>query len=300
MDIGIIGLGRMGLNMAVRLTRGGHRVVGTNLDVERIREAESLGVTGADSVSDLVAKLPSPRIVWMMIPVGKPVDDTVAELKGLLGRGDVLVDGGNSNWEDSKRRATELAELGIEYLDVGTSGGVWGLENGYALMVGGKRAPVEELAPIFSTLAPPEGWGRVGPSGAGHYSKMIHNAIEYGLLQAYAEGFEILDESEYEFDFEKLSHLWNHGGVIRSWILELAELAFAEDPKLTQIADHVDDSGMGRWTAIESINRGVPAPVTVLSLMARFRSRQEQSFSGKVVAALRKQFGGHAVKKSSG
>ena len=300
MELGIIGLGRMGITMAVRLTRGGHRVVGTNRDVKRIREAEGLGVIGTNSYSQLVEKLSAPRLVWMMIPVGKPVEDTISELKDLLASGDVLVDGGNSNLEDSKRRAIELEGLGIEYLDVGTSGGVWGLENGYALMVGGKRDPVERLAPIFTTLAPPEGWGRVGPSGAGHYSKMIHNAIEYGMLQAYAEGFEILDKSEYEFDFEKLAHLWNHGGVVRSWILELAELAFAEDPKLDTIADYVDDSGMGRWTAIESINRGVPAPVTVLSLMTRFRSRQEQSFSGKVVAALRKQFGGHAVKKASG
>jgi 6-phosphogluconate dehydrogenase len=298
MELGIIGLGRMGLNMAIRLQRDGHRVVGTNRDVGQIKKAEEHGIIGADSLKEMIGKLSKPRVIWLMIPVGKPIDDTLDELEPLLESGDIVVDGGNSNYKDTVRRAGVLAERGIDYVDSGTSGGVWGLENGYALMIGGKKRPVEKLTPLFKTLAPPEGWAHVGASGAGHFSKMVHNGIEYGMLQAYAEGFEILHDSDYDFDLGQLSHIWNHGGVVRSWLLELAELAFQEDPKLDGLTDHMDDSGMGRWTAQEAIDRGIPAPVISLSLMTRFRSRQEQSFSGKVVAALRKQFGGHAVKRS--
>jgi 6-phosphogluconate dehydrogenase len=299
MELGIIGLGRMGLNMAIRLHRDGHRVVGTNRDTKQIREAEKQGIIGAENLEQLVGRLDAPRVVWLMIPVGKPVDETLDQLVPMLARGDVVVDGGNSNFKDTMRRAGALSEQGIDYIDSGTSGGVWGLENGYALMIGGRDEPVQRLSPIFQTLAPPEGWAHVGPSGAGHFAKMVHNGIEYGMLQAYAEGFEILHESDFDFDLGQLSHVWNHGGVVRSWLLELAELAFQEDPKLDKLTDHMDDSGMGRWTAIEAIDQGVPAPVITLSLMARFRSRQEQSFAGKVVAALRRQFGGHAVKRSS-
>jgi 6-phosphogluconate dehydrogenase len=297
MEIGMVGLGRMGLNMSVRLARGGHRVVGTDRGAEAVREAERRGVVGADSLEDLVARLSAPRVVWLMIPVGPPVDEAVAALAGRLGAGDVVVDGGNSHYTDSVRRARALAERGIGFVDCGTSGGVWGLANGYCLMVGGAADPVARLAPAFQTLAPPEGWAHVGGPGAGHFVKMVHNAIEYGLLQAYAEGFEILHDSDYRLDLGRITHLWNQGSVVRSWLLELAERAFAENPTLAGIGDAVDDTGMGRWAAEECVARAIPAPVLLHSLLARFRSRQEESFAGQVVAALRQQFGGHAVHK---
>ncbi len=295
MELGVVGLGRMGLNMAVRLTRGGHRVVATNRSLEKVREAERLGVIGADSLDLLLSRLTPPRVVWLMVTVGKPVDDFVTALAERLGAGEIVVDGGNSHYTDSARRARLLAERGIAFVDCGTSGGVWGLEKGYCLMVGGEPEPVARLAPALGTLAPPEGWARVGGPGAGHFAKMVHNAIEYGLLEAYAEGFEILHDSGYGFDLGRLAHLWNQGSVVRSWLLELAERAFGENPTLAGIGDAVDDTGMGRWAAEECVSRALPAPVILLSLLTRFRSRQEESFAGKVVAALRQQFGGHAV-----
>ncbi len=298
MEVGMVGLGRMGLNMSIRLARAGHVVHGTARTAEGVREAERHGVRGAASLADLVDRLPAPRIVWLMIPVGDPVESAVQELSGRLSPGDAVVDGGNSYFKDTVRRAACLASQGIAYVDSGTSGGVWGLERGYCLMIGGERPAVERLSPILTALAPPEGWRHVGPSGAGHFVKMVHNAIEYGMLQAYAEGFELLHDSDYPFDLAAIAGLWNRGGVVRSWLLELAERALREDPGLEKIGDFTEDSGMGRWAVQEAVERAVPAPVIALSLMARFRSRQEQSFAGKVVAALRHQFGGHAVRTS--
>ncbi len=299
MDVGFVGLGRMGLNMTLRLLRGGHRVVAFDRGAEAVAKAKEGGAAGAADLAALVAALPAPRALWMMIPAGAPVDDTIAALRPMLGRGDVLVDGGNSNFKDSRRRAADLARDGIHYVDAGTSGGIWGLANGYCMMLGGEAAAVERLRPALDTLAPPEGWQHVGPSGAGHYAKMIHNGIEYGMMQAYAEGFEILHASDYPFDLEKLAHLWNQGSVVRSWLLELAERAFASDPRLEKIRGWVEDSGEGRWTVQEAIDRNVPAEVLTLSLLTRFRSRQDDSFRDRVLAALRNEFGGHAVKAKS-
>jgi len=239
-------------------------------------------------------------VIWMMIPAGDPVDDMINKLLPLLSPGDVLIDGGNSNWKDSVRRAAAVSERGIHYLDVGTSGGIWGLEVGYCLMIGGEEAAFRIVEPAFKSLAPPDGYRLLGPSGAGHFAKMIHNGIEYGMLQAYAEGFEILESSPYEYDLAGLAALWNRGSVVRSWLLELAERAFKEDPHLESIRGYVEDSGEGRWTVFQAIDQDVPAPVLTLSLMTRFRSRQPDSFAAKVVAALRRQFGGHAVKQSGG
>lgn len=297
MDIGFVGLGRMGLNMAVRLRRAGHRVVGTNRGAEPYARARAEGIEVADSVEALVAALPAPRVVWAMIPAGEPVDELVGRLEPLLARGDTLVDGGNSNFKDSKRRATRLAAAGLAFVDCGTSGGVWGLENGYCMMLGGEPAPVARLAPLLDDLAPRDGWRHVGPAGAGHYVKMIHNGIEYGMMQAYAEGFEILHASEYPLDLARIAHLWNQGSVVRSWLLELAGRAFERDPGLERIRGWVADSGEGRWTVFEAIERDVPAEVLTLALLNRFRSRQEDSFRDRVLAALRNEFGGHAVKE---
>jgi len=297
MELGFIGLGRMGLNMTRRLLRGGHRVVAYDRGAAPIEEARAAGATPAATVPDLVAALATPRALWAMIPAGAPVDDLIATLEPLLARGDVLVDGGNSNYKDSRRRHERLAARGVSFVDAGTSGGIWGLENGYCLMVGGDAQSVAELKPALDTLAPPDGWLHAGPSGAGHYSKMIHNGIEYGMMQAYGEGFELLKASDYDYDLAKIAHLWNRGSVVRSWLLELAELAFAKDPALERIRGYVDDSGEGRWTVQEAIDRAVPAEVLTLALMARFRSRQSDSFRDKVLAALRAEFGGHAVRK---
>jgi 6-phosphogluconate dehydrogenase len=296
MDIGFIGLGRMGLNMSIRLRRGGHRVAGFNQDVSKLVEAREHDVETANSVPELLKLLPSPRAIWMMIPAGKPVDDTLDLLLPLLAKGDLVVDGGNSNYKDSRRRHERLAAAGIEYVDCGTSGGIWGLELGYCMMLGGTPAALARLAPVLNTLAPKDGWLHVGPAGAGHYAKMIHNGIEYGMMQAYAEGFEILKASDYPYDLSKLAHLWNQGSVVRSWLLELAERAFAKDPALDKIRGWVEDSGEGRWTVLEAIDRNVPAEVLTLSLLNRFRSRQDDSFRDRVIAALRAEFGGHAVK----
>jgi 6-phosphogluconate dehydrogenase len=295
MRVGMIGLGKMGGNMATRLLRGGHQVVGTARGADSIRELESHGGEGAADVAALVAKLPAPRAIWIMVPAGEPTEAVLAQLMAACAQGDVIIDGGNSYYKDSVRRAGELAAKGLRFLDQGTSGGVWGLTEGYCMMLGGERAAFDLVEPALATLAPADGYRWLGPSGAGHYSKMVHNAIEYGMMQAYAEGFEILRASDYKYDLADLSDLWMHGSVVRSWLLELAGLAFAKDPDLAKLKGVVQDSGEGRWTLAESIDRAVPMPVLALSLQMRFRSRQEDSFAGKVLAALRNEFGGHAV-----
>jgi 6-phosphogluconate dehydrogenase len=299
MQLAMIGLGKMGGNMTERLLRGGHSVVVYDRSAEAIAHSASLGATAANSLEDVVSKLSAPRIVWIMVPAGQPVDDTIAELVKYLQKGDVIIDGGNSNFHDTIRRGKELAAQGIEFMDAGTSGGIWGLQNGYCEMVGGSDAAFALCEPIYKTLAPENGYLHVGPTGAGHYVKMVHNGIEYGLLQAYAEGYEILHaSSEFKLDLAKIAELWNHGSVVRSWLNELAAQAFQRDGDLKDIEGWVADSGEGRWTVQEAIDLDVPAPVITLSLLARLRSRQKDSFSAKVIAALRNEFGGHAVKKA--
>ncbi len=300
MQLAMIGLGKMGGNMTERLLRGGHSVVAYDRSTEAVQKYAKLGATDSQSLADAVKKLTAPRIVWIMVPAGGPVDDTIAELQPTLGEGDIIIDGGNSNFHDTIRRAKALAARGISFIDSGTSGGIWGLENGYCLMVGGEKRAVLRCEPIFKALAPPNGFAHVGPSGAGHYVKMIHNGIEYGLLQAYAEGYEILEASKDfpDFDLHAIAGLWQQGSVVRSWLNELAVRAFEKDPDLDRIKGWVADSGEGRWTVQEAIDLDVPAPVIMLSLLTRFRSRQQDSFSAKVIAALRNEFGGHAVQKS--
>jgi 6-phosphogluconate dehydrogenase len=298
MQIGFVGLGKMGGNMVHRILRDSdHEVVAWNRTPEPIKEAEGHGATGAESLEDLISKLEAPRHVWLMIPAGAPTQDTIQQLYGMLEEGDTIIDGGNSRWSDSKRNGEEAATHGIEFVDVGTSGGVWGLQVGYCMMVGGTEKAVGQLAPILDVLAPPDGWGHMGAHGSGHYVKMVHNGVEYGIMQAYAEGFEIMHASkDYELDMGQISHLWNQGSVVRSWLLELAEAAFgAEGNELADIRGYVSDSGEGRWTVFEAIDSSVPAPVITLSLMQRFSSRQEESYAAQVNAALRNQFGGHAV-----
>jgi len=292
----MIGLGRMGANMTTRLLRGGHQVVVYDRSADAVKRSAAEGATGADSLADLVGKLAPPRTVWIMVPSGKPTDDTVSELLRLLSPGDAIVDGGNSNYKDSQARYALAKAAQIAFIDAGTSGGVWGLANGYCLMVGGDEDAVRRVEPVFTTLAPPNGYAYVGPSGAGHFSKMVHNGIEYGMLAAYGEGFEILEKSGFGYDLHQLAELWLHGSVVRSWLLELAELAFRDDPQLADIRGYVDDSGEGRWTVQAAIDENVPAPVITMALLSRFVSRQPESFSAKVIAALRNQFGGHAVK----
>lgn len=299
MKIGIVGLGKMGANIARRLMQGKHDVVVYNRTPDKTKELEQEGAAGAYDLKQLISKLSAPRLLWLMIPAGKPTDDMIAALTPLLSKGDILIDGGNSHYTDSIRHADALKSQGIHFLDIGTSGGIWGLKEGYCLMIGGEEATFKSVEPILKTLAPPNGYGYMGPSGAGHFVKMIHNGIEYGLLQAYGEGFEILQRSSYPLDLPKIAKLWNQGSVVRSWLLELASDAFNKDPKLEKISGVVEDSGEGRWTAQEAINLGAPAPVISLSLMARFRSRQSESFSAKVVAALRNEFGGHPVVAAS-
>jgi 6-phosphogluconate dehydrogenase len=296
-EIGFVGLGRMGLNMTHRLLRGGHSVVVWDRNSAPIRQAESLGARPVERLEDLVQSLIPPRTIWAMIPAGPPVDEWIATMDPALTKTDLLVDGGNSSYKDSRRRHDALAARELWFVDAGTSGGIWGLENGFCLMVGGEPAAIARLKPALETLAPPQGWMHVGPPGAGHFSKMIHNGIEYGMMQSYAEGFEILKSSEYDYDLAKLAALWNRGSVVRSWLLELAERAFEKDPGLEKIRGWVEDSGEGRWTVEEAIARGVPAPVLALSLFRRFRSRQTDPFSDRVLAALRAEFGGHAVKE---
>jgi 6-phosphogluconate dehydrogenase len=300
MQLAMIGLGKMGGNMTERLLRGSHEVVSFDRSPESVQKYAALGATAATSLADVVKKLKAPRIVWIMVPAGDPVDQTIDDLRPLLGDGDIIIDGGNSNFHDTIRRANALREQGIQYIDCGTSGGVWGLEKGYCLMVGGEKRAVLRCEPIFKTLAPAQGFAHVGPSGAGHYVKMIHNGIEYGLLQAYAEGYEILHASRDfpQLDLHQIAGLWEHGSVVRSWLNELAVRAFARGASLDGIRGWVADSGEGRWTVQEAIDIDVPAPVITMSLLMRFRSRQDDSFSAKVIAALRNEFGGHAVQKT--
>jgi 6-phosphogluconate dehydrogenase len=297
MELGFVGLGRMGKNMVLRLLRGEHRVVAWARSTDTVAEVAREGAVGAKSLADVVARLESsPKAVWVMVPSGDATERTIRDLAGLLEPGDTVIDGGNSYYKDSVRRAAMLAERKIDFIDAGTSGGVWGLANGYCLMVGGSESVCHRLEPVFTTLAPPDGYARVGPNGAGHLVKMIHNGIEYGMMQAYAEGFEILKASPYGLDLARVAALWQHGSVVRSWLLDLTVDALEEDPNLDRVADYVEDSGEGRWTVLESVERAVPAPVLTLALQARFRSRQESSFQGKLLAAMRNKFGGHAVK----
>lgn len=286
----------MGSGMTQRLLQGGHQVMVYDRSPDAIKALATKGATGASSLEDLGQKLKAPRVVWMMIPSGAPVDDTIQRLQGVVSPGDVIIDGGNSNFKDSIRRAEDLRTKQVEFLDVGVSGGIWGLKEGFCMMIGGSEPVFRQVEPIFKTLAPPDGYAYVGPWGAGHYAKMVHNGIEYSMLQGYAEGFEILKASPFDFDLHGLSSLWNHGSVIRSWLLELAEDAFERDPQLSKIRGWVDDEGEGRWTLHDSIDRAVPMPALAMSLYMRFRSRQDDSFSAKVVAALRNEFGGHPVK----
>jgi 6-phosphogluconate dehydrogenase len=296
--LGFVGFGRMGGNMVKRLLGRGHQVAVYARRPEVRAEAAALGATAAESIKALVGLLTPPRVVWLMIPAGDTVDTALGEVMPLLAAGDIIVDGGNSNYKDSVRRAEAAKARHLSYIDAGTSGGIWGLQVGYCLMVGGDPAAVRTVEPAFRDLAPEGGYLHVGPSGAGHFVKMIHNGIEYGMMQAYAEGFAILHDGPYAIDLRAVSDLWNHGSVVRSWLLELAERAFRGDPDLRSLRGYVDDSGEGRWTIQEAIDRNIPAPVITLALLQRLRSRQEESFGDKVLAALRQQFGGHAVKQA--
>src|SRR4051812_19909801 len=299
MRLAMIGLGRMGGNMSERLIKGGHEVVAFDRTRAVVDKYVAHGATAAYAIADVPGKLTPPRIAWIMVPSGKPVDETIASLLPGLAKGDVFIDGGNSNFHDTMRRAAELEAKGIHFVDSGTSGGIWGLANGYCLMIGASPDAFKLCEPIFKTLAPPDGYAHMGPPGAGHYVKMIHNGIEYGALQAYAEGYEILHASkDFKLDLHKIAAVWNRGSVVRSWLNELAELAFEKDGELSDLRGYVEDSGEGRWTVQEAIDLDVPAPVITLSLLTRLRSRQSDSFSAKVIAALRNEFGGHAVKKS--
>jgi 6-phosphogluconate dehydrogenase len=299
MQLGFVGLGKMGGNMVRRILRDSdHTIVAFDFNAHALQGAKDAGATPATTIEEMVQKLEKPRMVWLMVPSGDPTQQTIDTLAGLLEEGDTIVDGGNSNWHDDVRRGGELDQKGIHYIDVGVSGGVWGLDNGYALMVGGTAESVAIAQPLFDALSPPKGFAHAGPVGAGHYTKMVHNGIEYGMMQAYAEGFEILEKSGFDLDLAAVADLWNQGSVIRSWLCELAADALKKDPHLDSIRGFVEDTGEGRWTLLESIDKSVPAPILALSLMMRFRSRQDESFSAKVVAALRNEFGGHAVKAS--
>jgi 6-phosphogluconate dehydrogenase len=305
MEIGLVGLGKMGANMARRLSRGGHRVVGYNRTVEIAHELadEEAHVVAAESLGELAEALSPPRAVWSMVPAGGPTEQVVTSLLEMLDPGDIVIDGGNSNYKDTLRRLEMVVEKGLHFVDVGVSGGIWGLTEGYGMMVGGEKEVVEQLRSVFETLAPgpDEGWGRVGPSGAGHFVKMVHNGIEYGMMQAYAEGFEILKSKEaFDLDLHNVAEIWRFGTVIRSWLLDLTARALAEDQELSDIKGWVADSGEGRWTVFEAVDLDVPAPVITLALQMRFVSRQEESYAAKLLAALRNQFGGHAVKQEGG
>jgi 6-phosphogluconate dehydrogenase len=300
MDIGMIGLGKMGANMAQRLVLGGHRVVGFDPVADVRKRVEGFGAESAESLQGMVEKLAAPRTVWMMVPSGEITDSTVDALVPLLEKGDTIIDGGNSNYKDTLSRAKTVAEKGLHYVDSGTSGGVWGLEQGYSMMVGGDAEVVNRLGSIFETLAPgkDQGWGRVGPVGSGHFTKMVHNGIEYGLMQAYAEGFSILShKEEFKLDLHQVAEIWRYGSVVRSWLLDLTSDALGKNPTMAGIAPYVVDSGEGRWTVAEAIDLNVPAPVITISLMERLRSRDDDSFTDKLLSAMRNEFGGHAVKK---
>lgn len=298
MRLAMIGLGKMGMNMTRRLIQGGHEVIAHDRSSALIKDAAGLGATPADSTEEVVSQLTPPRVVWLMVPSGEPTEASVATYCQRLSSGDLLIDGGNSRWTDSVRRHAQAKEEGIHFLDIGTSGGVWGLEVGYCLMAGGSREAFELVAPALKTLAPPNGYRLVGPVGAGHFAKMIHNGIEYGMMQAYAEGFELLRASGYDYDLAQVADLWNQGSVVRSWLLELAASAFGREHDLSSLRAYVDDSGEGRWTVIEAVERAVPAPVLTAALYSRFASRQDNSFAARVLAALRREFGGHAVRSA--
>jgi 6-phosphogluconate dehydrogenase len=300
MELGMIGLGRMGSNMAQRLLRGDHRVIVYDPIPEAVRTAAEQGAVGTTSIPELVTSLTAPRAIWFMVPSGEPTESTINALAAELSSGDIIIDGGNSYYKDSMRRAAILSEKGLLFLDVGTSGGIWGLNEGYCLMVGGDTQAFRRIEPIFQTLAPSssKGYGHVGPSGAGHFVKMIHNGIEYGLMEAYAEGFELLQaKREFDLNLYDIAEIWRYGSVVRSWLLDLAATALQVDPNLDGVDAYVEDTGEGRWTVQESIELSIPTPVITQSLQARFRSRQDQPFGGKLLAALRKQFGGHAVRE---
>lgn len=297
MKIGIIGLGRMGAFMAERLLLNGHEVCANNRSHDKIKLIEEKGAEGAYSLEELTGKLPSPRVIWMMVPSGETVQKTIDSLIPLISEGDIIIDGGNSYYKDSVRRYRQLKELGINYLDAGTSGGIWGLKNGYCVMVGGDKNVFKYCEPLFKSLAPADGYKYTGESGSGHYVKMIHNGIEYGMMQAFAEGFELMHASDYKIDLQGVANLWSKGSVVRSWLLELLDNALKEDNNLSAIKDYVEDSGEGRWTVMDGIEKSIPLPVITESLFARFRSRQEESFGAKILAALRNEFGGHAITK---
>jgi 6-phosphogluconate dehydrogenase len=300
MKIGMVGLGKMGGNMTARLLKGGHEVVAYDRNESKVQGAEKLGALGTQDLADLVSKLETPRAVWIMVAAGDPTEGVIQRLEALLEANDTIIDGGNSNYKESEHRGTRLCKKGIHFVDVGTSGGVWGLAEGYSMMVGGDLEAVERLRPVFETLAPgaDQGWGHVGPRGAGHFVKMIHNGIEYGMMQAYAEGFEVLRAKEaYDLDLQQIAEIWRFGSVIRSWLLDLTAEALKEGEDLGGIKAWVADSGEGRWTVAEAIDLDVPAPVMTLSLLMRFVSRQEESYAAKLLAAMRNQFGGHAVKR---
>jgi 6-phosphogluconate dehydrogenase len=301
MELGMVGLGRMGANMVQRLLRGGHRITGFDPNAEARKAIEAAGGNTAASLQELVTALPSPRAIWLMVPAGKITDDTLDTLLPLLGSGDTVIDGGNSNYKDTLRRAGVYAAKNVNYVDCGTSGGIWGLKEGYSMMIGGDERAVDALKPIFETLAPAKdaGWGRVGPVGAGHFTKMVHNGIEYGLMQAYAEGFSILEhKQEFALDLHQIGEIWRQGSVVRSWLLDLLSDALGKNPKMDGIAPYVADSGEGRWTLAEAVDLDVPAPVIALSLIARLRSRDTESFADKLLAAMRNEFGGHPIRKA--
>jgi 6-phosphogluconate dehydrogenase len=297
MELGFIGLGKMGMNMVTRLRRDQHRVVVYDRSSDLIKQAEGQGSIGSSSLADLVSKLSAPRAVWVMVPSGAPTEETIQAVAALLQPGDTIVDGGNTRFHDDVRRAAELKGKGINYVDAGTSGGIWGLQVGYCLMVGGEDAAVKRLEPVFKTLAPENGWAHVGAAGAGHYVKMVHNGIEYSMMQGYAEGFELMSKSEYKLDLARVADLWMHGSVVRSWLLELAAGALKDDQKLEKLKGYVQDSGEGRWMIADAIEKDVPVPTLTTALFTRFRSRQEESFAEKMLAALRNAFGGHSVRR---
>ncbi|MBW4027232.1 phosphogluconate dehydrogenase (NAD(+)-dependent, decarboxylating) [Acidipila rosea] len=300
MELGIIGLGKMGGNMAERLRVGGHKVVGFDFNADTVKKLTDAGSVGVNSLEDLVKNLAAPRAIWIMVPAGDPVDETIAKLKPFMQKGDTFIDGGNSNYKDSQRRYAELKPEGFNFVDVGTSGGVWGLAEGYSMMIGGDKEPVERLRPIFETLAPgkEQGWGHVGPAGAGHFVKMVHNGIEYGMMQAYAEGFSIMGhKTQMNLDLAQIAEIWRYGSVVRSWLLDLTADALQKNPKLEGLEAYVSDSGEGRWTVFEAIDLNVSAPVITESLIRRIRSREDNNFTDRMLAIMRNAFGGHAVKK---
>jgi 6-phosphogluconate dehydrogenase len=299
MQLGLIGLGKMGANMAERLRLGGHQVVGFDFNADAVAKLTASGNVGASTLDELVQKLEARRAIWIMVPQGKAVDDTIAKLEPLLNPGDILIDGGNSYYKDSMRHYQEITAKGFQFVDAGTSGGVWGLKEGYSMMIGGDKDPVEYLRPIFETLAPAadKGWGHVGPAGAGHFVKMIHNGIEYGMMQAYAEGFTILEKkADFSLDLPQISQIWRYGSVVRSWLLDLTADALSKNPTLQGLEAFVDDSGEGRWTVFEAIDLNVSAPIITESLMRRIRSREENNFTDRMLAIMRNEFGGHEVK----